>query len=313
MDELKIILEINDEIKKFDTIICHRHINPDGDAFGSQLGMKKLILLNYPKKKVYAVGTQTDKFKTYGLMDNVEDKLYKDALIIITDTGNEPRIEDKRYKLAKKVIKIDHHPNEFKFGDIQWADPKYTSASEMVAKFARDAKLKIDIDTASTIMSGIISDTNKFSITNMTAETFSLASFLMQTDMDIQVVMEDLYKKEFSYLKAEAEVIQKIEIKNGVGALYLTKDIMEKYNIPYDNNDIFVNLLEGCVGVEIRVVFAANNDGTYRVEFRSKSIPVKQIAEKYGGGGHKLIAGATIANLKIAKQIFDDLVDVSTK
>ena len=69
-------------IRKYDTVIIHRHSNPDGDAIGSQYGLKQLILNSYPDKKVYAVGDGT---KRYAFMDGaqtdtVPDETYNDAL-----------------------------------------------------------------------------------------------------------------------------------------------------------------------------------------------------------------------------------------
>ena len=78
-----------DLIEKYQTIIIHRHTNPDGDAIGSQVGMQQLIKENYPNKNVYIVG---DDAKRYSFMegctpDNVTDDMYTDALAIVLDTS----------------------------------------------------------------------------------------------------------------------------------------------------------------------------------------------------------------------------------
>lgn len=307
MEEKKLLEEILNEIKISKKIICLRHINPDGDAFGSQLGIKKLINLNWPEKEVYATGSKVSLFETMGKMDEINDEEFKDALLIISDTGSTSRIDDQRWKKAKKVIKIDHHSNDSPYGHIQWVDSSFTSASEMIGWFAYRNNLKINEEVAKTILYGITTDSNRFFATNVNSRTFLTCSYLMSPNWDITDLFQEIYRIDKSFLYAQAEVIKTAEINDGVGALFLTNEIMEKYKISYEQNDVFTNLLQGVKEIEIYVVFSANKNGTYRTEFRSKKIPINEVAQKYGGGGHKLIAGATISNLTVAYQIINDL------
>ena len=77
--------EIYNKIKEFDTIIIHRHTRPDGDALGSQLGLKEAILATFPNKCVKVVGDMIERYSWFGKMD----ELYKDALVIVCDRGAE--------------------------------------------------------------------------------------------------------------------------------------------------------------------------------------------------------------------------------
>ena len=98
--------KILEEIKKFDTVIIHRHKNPDGDALGSQIGLKNIITENFPKKKVYAVGDESSRysFMEGACFDVISDSLYKNALAIVLDTSAAALISDDRYKMAKSVF-----------------------------------------------------------------------------------------------------------------------------------------------------------------------------------------------------------------
>ena len=61
-------------IEDYNSIVIFGHPNPDGDCYGSQLGLRDTIRLNYPNKKVYAVGTGLRRFRnTLGRMDVIED------------------------------------------------------------------------------------------------------------------------------------------------------------------------------------------------------------------------------------------------
>ena len=77
-----------DCIKNYDTIIIHRHSRPDGDAMGSQIGMKHLILQNFEGKTVYMVGDATNylSFMPDSVMDQIDDSVYNGALAILLDS-----------------------------------------------------------------------------------------------------------------------------------------------------------------------------------------------------------------------------------
>lgn len=134
---------ILDKIKAHQTIIIHRHQNPDPDALGSQAGLKEIIAQNFPDKKVLMTGFDEPSLTWISQMDQVTDKDYKEALVIITDTANRPRIDDERYTLGQCLIKIDHHPNDDVYGDFYYVDTSASSASEIIADFAFSQNLTL--------------------------------------------------------------------------------------------------------------------------------------------------------------------------
>ena len=99
------------ELKAYDTIIIHRHSKPDGDALGSQIGLKHILRENFPEKTVYAVGDDARffGFMDDSVMDEIADSCYTDALAVILDCGAPALISDDRYRMAKKTVRIDHH------------------------------------------------------------------------------------------------------------------------------------------------------------------------------------------------------------
>ena len=99
----RMFTELLEKIKEYDTIIIHRHSNPDGDALGSQIGLKEIIKVNFPEKTVYMVGDMTARyaFMEGSEMDVIDDSVYEDALAIVLDTSAAALINDDRYKSAK--------------------------------------------------------------------------------------------------------------------------------------------------------------------------------------------------------------------
>ena len=102
---------ILDVISRHDRIIIHRHKSPDGDAMGSQIGLKHIIAENFPQKNVYMVG---DDARFYGFMDDsvmdvIDDSVYEGALAVILDSGSRHLISDDRYTTAAHTVRFDHH------------------------------------------------------------------------------------------------------------------------------------------------------------------------------------------------------------
>ncbi|MBQ2735498.1 MAG: DHH family phosphoesterase, partial [Clostridia bacterium] len=98
-------------IQRYPKIIIHRHKNPDGDALGSQLGLKQILADTFPQKQIYAVGDMTPRyaFMADAPMDALEDAQYRGALAIILDTSAKALISDERYLTADATVRIDHH------------------------------------------------------------------------------------------------------------------------------------------------------------------------------------------------------------
>ncbi|PPE05970.1 DHH family phosphoesterase [Williamsoniiplasma lucivorax] len=311
---MEIIKKIKQAIESYDTIILHRHIIPDGDAYGSQLGLKYLIQNNYPKKKVLAVGLDINYLKFIGSMDtNVADSKYDNALVIVTDCANIERIDDQRFSMGNFLIKLDHHPNTTPYGDLLWVDTSFTSASEMVGYLAQQLNWKISPETGRVIYHGILTDSLRFSISATTPRTLEVAAHLLKSGFDLNALHLQMYNKQFSDLKLQAELMQTANFVEQVGYIVLTDELLKKYHLRYDENGKFANLLSGIDGMEIWITFAIREDQKYRVEFRSKRIPVNELATNWGGGGHKLAAGAIIDNLDQAKLIIQEAQELIKK
>ena len=140
----KIGNQIYKKIKKHNTIVITRHIGPDPDALGTQLGLKEIILNTFPKKKVLAVGKPAAKFKFMGTLDKMEEEYYNDSLLIVVDTPDQKRVDDVNPTRFKESIKIDHHPFLESFCTIEWIDHTASSAAQMVIELCYNTALKLN-------------------------------------------------------------------------------------------------------------------------------------------------------------------------
>ena len=96
--------QILDAILKYDIITVYRHVRPDGDAVGSQLGLVTYLRENFPNKSIYVCGF--DKFDKYPIVDEVSDELINQSLAIVLDTSNRDRIDDMRESPADRIFTI---------------------------------------------------------------------------------------------------------------------------------------------------------------------------------------------------------------
>src|SRR5690606_1184278 len=146
-------------ITEFDTIIIHRHVRPDPDAYGSQCGLAEILIASFPTKHVFVVGEDEPSLLFLKEMDKIPDEIYADALVIVCDTANQGRISDTRYKQGKKLIKIDHHPNDDPYGDYVWVDTNASSCSEMIYELYLQGKnqgLSFSKEAARFLFAGIV-------------------------------------------------------------------------------------------------------------------------------------------------------------
>ncbi|MDE7372858.1 MAG: DHH family phosphoesterase, partial [Clostridia bacterium] len=173
---------ILDKIESYDTIIVSRHLRPDGDAIGSTKGLVTILRETYPAKKIYLVNDDYSEHLAFlGGEDSVDESVYDGALQIVIDTGTETRISNHNYKLAKELIKIDHHIDDTPYGDISWVEDFRSSACEMIADFYVTFKdrLKITKEAATYIYCGMVTDSSRFRYEGVTGDTMRLAGALL--------------------------------------------------------------------------------------------------------------------------------------
>ncbi|KPB05418.1 DHH family phosphoesterase [Bacillus sp. CHD6a] len=306
--------QIIDEIKAHDTVIIHRHVRPDPDAYGSQCGLAELIKESYPEKKVYRVGEAEESLNFLSKLDEIPDSSYDGALVIVCDTANTDRICDKRYKLAAKWIKIDHHPNEDRYGDLMWVDTDSSSTSEMIYELYLTGKNQgwvMTKEAARLIFAGIIGDTGRFLFQSTNTKTFQYASELLSYGFSMTELYDDLYRTKLHIAKLSGFVLENFSMhENGIASMKITPDILQRYNALPSEASQLVGMLGNIEGVKAWAFFIEEAD-QIRVRLRSKETIVNEIAKKYNGGGHPLASGASIYKWEEADHVLADLIEAS--
>lgn len=306
---------ILEQIKNFDRIIIHRHKNPDGDALGSQIGLKHIILDNFPGKEVYMVGDNAGRyaFMEDSVMDVVADELYADALAIVLDTSAKHLICDERYTTAKATARMDHHIFVETICDTEVTDTSYESCCGLVTEFALESGLKLSALSAKSLYTGMVTDSGRFRYDATTSNTFRLASKLMEQHFDTNEIYRDLYADDFSKIRLKAQFVLKIKFTDcNVAYIYTTKEEMAELGVDtFTVSRGMVGTMADIRGVDIWVNFTEAENGVL-CELRSNKYNINPVAVKYGGGGHAKASGACVESKEIAMNMLRDL-DALTK
>ena len=302
--------QLIEAIKKYDRIIIHRHSNPDGDALGSQIGLKNIIKENFPGKEVYAVGDSSVRlgFMEDSKTDDIPDEYYNGALAIVLDTSATALISDARYATAELTACVDHHIFCEKFTDIEIRNTTYESCCGLIAEFAIECSLKLNSLAAKSLYTGMVTDSGRFRYDSTNSNTFRLASFLMEQKFDTNDIYANLYADDFSYIRLRAQFVLKINFtEKNVAYIYTTKDELASYNVDtFSISRGMVSTMSDIRGVDVWVNFTETDAGVL-CEIRSSKYNINPIAVKYGGGGHAKASGATLKNRDEAMSMLADL------
>ena len=298
------------QIRAFDRIIIHRHNNPDGDALGSQIGLKHILKHNFPSKEVYCVGDEARhySFMDDSVMDVIPDEYYSDALAIVLDTSARRLISDERYSTAKQTIRIDHHLFVERICDTEVIGNNFESCCGLIAQFAYECGLALTPIAAKSLYTGMVTDSGRFRYDATSAQTFRLAAFLMEQGLDLNEIYRNLYADDFAKVKLKASFILKIRFTaNNVAYIYTTLEEMQELGLDtFAVSRGMVGTMSDIKGVDIWVNFTETPQGV-ACELRSSKYNINPIAVKYGGGGHAKASGATVADRTIAMQMLSDL------
>jgi phosphoesterase RecJ-like protein len=280
-------------VAQYDTIIIHRHQRPDPDALGSQVGLATILKAAFPAKQIYCVGEEVPGLMWVAQMDHIADATYQGALVIVTDTANAPRISDDRYANGAKVIKIDHHPNDEPYGDLQLVRPGASSSSELVYDWATANGLTVSAAAARLLYIGIVGDTGRFMYDATTSHTFAVTAALTATDFKPALINQKLDSMSAAQAKLYAYVLGNLTVlPSGAAHVLISAATLKSLGLTVPEASSIVSLPGKLAEVVAWVIFVEQAPDDYRVHFRSKGPIINGLARKHDGGGHPLASGA---------------------
>lgn len=300
-------------IEQYDSIVVLRHISPDADALGSQFGIAQLIKDNFFDKQVFCGGLESSPLQPefFPHCDQISDEVFKKSLVIVCDCANSQRVDDQRYLMALDVIKFDHHPAFEPYGTFQAIDESANATCQMVVDFIMSCGLDLCVTPlcATYLYMGLVSDTGRFLHNTITANTLHAGAYLVEKHADISAVHEALYLRNTSEIKLQAYILTNFLITSkGIAYYYLTDDIIKEYGVEADVAKEFVHVLANLKDAKIWVSFTYDSQSMqYRCSVRSRHIQINEVAQTFGGGGHRFASGVKLNNQEQCEQLIGAL------
>ncbi|MCG8572984.1 MAG: bifunctional oligoribonuclease/PAP phosphatase NrnA [Spirochaetes bacterium] len=294
------IKKIIKKIKKSRKVIILGHLEPDGDCIGAQLaltlGLKKM------GKKVTPVNCGPFFHCSVKKYQSQFDETITDDydLAILVDTSSQDRIglAEKNLDFTKTII-IDHHPTNNSLGVINWINPDFISSCEMVYLILNKLKLlENHPDICQHLLNGILFDNGYYQHIRINKYFSVLASYHL---ISFGANPRTSYKEMFinSNINTEhlfAKVISRTKASHSGKVLwtYITEEDKEVFAADFDSMKIFKELMN-VEDVKIFVFFKIDSDNKkVNISFRSTDdIDISKVAQVFGGGGHKVAAGAS--------------------
>lgn len=300
---------IYNEIKRYKKIYIARHIGPDPDAFASQMSMKDTIKLTFPEKEVYAVGATVSRFKYFGKIDKVDNYDYENALLIVTDTPDNKRVDIDNFLSFRHVLKIDHHPFVDLFGNVEYIDEDASSASELVYEVIRNTKLKMNDTIAGKLYMGIVSDTNRFLYGTNNNTFLIVADLIKKYKLDVESLYRKLYARPLSEIRLMGHIASSLKVdKYGFAHVEIDEDIIKSLGADLAAVSNMINDFNNINEIIVwAFVSRDEKNNKYKVNIRSRGPVINDIASKYNGGGHKYASGVRNESKEAIEQLLKDL------
>ncbi|MCF0112842.1 MAG: bifunctional oligoribonuclease/PAP phosphatase NrnA [Bacilli bacterium] len=303
-------------IERYDRIVVFRHIKPDFDAMGTQMGFYTFLKDNFPNKEIHFVGDNHISFtgRLFPETERLNDAFFSDRnfLAIVLDVGDHERIADPRYKKAKYIVKIDHHPCKTQIAKATLCDLEMAAASELAVDLLLNWKGKfISAEAAKYFYIALVGDSGRFMYSSTSPHTFAIAQALVETGFNLREVYLAMYEKTIDSLNSLSYVLANYKISaHGVAYYCLPKDIQEQLHITPELGKEHVNTFSNVAGINAWCSITEDpnpKDYCWRISIRSKAKDISGIANKWGGGGHAQASGAKIKNLDELDAFIDDL------
>lgn len=295
LQEIKNLLQ-----QSTDLVLCC-HLDPDGDALGSLLGLG-LALRNHgwqvqlvspdgvPMSYQFLPGAQ-EVANTFTAQTK--------QIAIILDCGDLDRLGSVTHEISKvpRTINIDHHPTNTEFGTINWINPAASATAEMVFFLLRGLSIPLTSDIATCLYTGIHTDTGGFQYENTTAQVHKVAEQLLQNGVKPWEIADRIYhSKSLAQLQLIQKALERLQVTSDGRIAWISLPYDSFYC--YDDEDTggLINYPRMLASAEVAVLLREDGSERVRVGLRSRRlVDVGLVAKRLGGGGHARAAGCVLS------------------
>lgn len=300
------------------------HVRPDGDALGSELGLAAALRQRGKKARVVIASNLGPRYEFLNPGGNTVERFHLpgtefhdcDAIIVV-DTGTWSQLGDfGEYMRSRPVGKcvIDHHRTQDDLGGLQLVDTSAEAAGRLIFEAVTALGVPLNAEIAHPLFMALATDTGWFRHANTTPKTYALAEQLMAAGARPQEIYEAIYEQiSLPRMKLTGVALERLTALAD-GKIVYSEIRLSDYDrtgaVPADTEDL-ISYARSITGAEIAMILIEQPNGGTKTSFRCKEPhDVSKLAEQFGGGGHKLAAGATVQlPLDVAR---DKILDAAT-
>ena len=291
-------------LRTADQISLACHVNPDGDALGSMLGLFHVlraagrdVVATFPPP--FIVAPHYRELPGLDLLTKPEDFPATPAVMLTFDCGSLDRLGGlaPAASAAGELIVIDHHISNDRYGTINVIEPDAAASGWVVQRLVDTLGLPLNRDAAVCLYAAIVCDTGRFQYDTTTPEVFDLARRLTEFDVPVARLSRSLFEEHrFAYLRLLGEALADAELVHDQHFVWtaVTQSMLARHDVTLEEVEGLIDILRRTAEAEVTCVLKQEADGTVRVSLRSLgAVDVRRIAEAHGGGGHRYAAGFT--------------------
>ncbi len=278
-------------------IVLISHVDPDGDAVGSSLALKRALAALGKETKLPLVPPRFLEFLVQENELSPELKVLPDnCLLVVLDAADEARAVGAPLSSAAFTINVDHHGTNTRFGDIACVQPSRAATAQMVKDIIDASRTTWTAEIATPCLTGIITDTGNFRFGNTSPDVLADASELIAKGVAYAELVDQLQIRHPDYFRMLGKVMSTIEFPlNGLVAMArITGEMRDEIGPSDDDSDDYVGLIRYAEGTQLAIFLKDRGDHT-KVSVRSRGkVSAQAICLELGGGGHVAAAGATV-------------------
>lgn len=291
---------VADSLRTAERAIIFGHVNPDGDAIGSALGLMWALRQNGTPARVSFADKVPFNLDFLPGAEEVDERApADDDLIIVLDSSDPERIGDMflpNLRATHSVVNIDHHVTNEYFGTVNWVDDGYPAVAQMILHLLPLLDAQLDEQIATCLLTGFVTDTNAFSTPHTTPQLLADAGVLMAAGASLADIQRRAYtSRSLSEVRLWGEVLQTLTYENRLVWATSTPEMRTRVNAGENDSGGMSTFLLTIREAYIAAMFTLLDDGNVKVSMRAEpGYNVAELAAELGGGGHPAAAGVTL-------------------
>jgi len=278
-------------------VVLVSHIDPDGDALGSSLALKRTLAELGKDTYLPLVPPRYLNFLCReGELSPPLESLPEHCLLVVLDAAEKRRVVGAPSSGASLTINIDHHGTNNRFGDLSCVEPQKAATAQIVKDIVGAMGVPWTTAMATPCLTGILTDTGNFRYGNTTPEVLRDASELLRYGVDYTTLVDRLQWREPHYFSMLGQVMSTVEFPLGglVSMARLTQKMREEVGETDDDSNDYVGLIRYAEGTKVAVLLKEAKEGT-KISVRTRNnVSAQAICLTLGGGGHPAAAGALV-------------------